>query len=89
MAKITQHLSIQTKVKKAYKRLYLCRLCFAVVFLYTPEILNTNIEQEDQNMPRIRTPREVEFLEYFRRIDKRPIMEILSEFRSSSDVTHK
>ena len=32
-------------------------------------------------MPRIRTAREVEFLEYFRRIDKRPIMEILSEFR--------
>lgn len=84
MAKVTQHLSIQTKVKKACKRLYLCQLCFAVVFLYTPEILNTNIEKEDQNMPRIRTLREVEFLEYFRRIDKRPIMEILSEFRSSS-----
>ncbi len=35
-------------------------------------------------MPRIHTLREVEFLEYFHRIDKRPIMEILSEFRSST-----
>jgi hypothetical protein len=84
MAKITQHLSKQIKAKKACKRMYLWQLCFAVVFLYTPGILNSNIEQEDHNMPRIRTPREVEFLEYFRRIDKRPIMETLSEFRSSS-----
>jgi hypothetical protein len=84
MAKVTQHLSKQIKVKKPCNRLCLWQLCVAVVFLYTPGILNTNIEQEDHNMPRIRTPREVEFLEYFRRIDKRPIMEILSEFRSST-----
>ncbi len=84
MAKVTQHLTKQIKVKKACNRVYLWQLCFAVVFLYTPGTLNTNIEQEDHNMPRIHTPREVEFLEYFRRIDKRPIMQILSEFRSST-----
>ena len=83
MAKVTQHLSDQVKVKKSYKFRYLLRLCVAVVFLYTPEILNTNIEQEDHNMPRIRTPQEVEFLEYFRRIDKSPMTEILPQYRST------
>jgi hypothetical protein len=83
MAKVTQNLSNQIKVKKSYKFRYLLQLCVAVVFLYTPEILNTNIEQEDHNMPRIRTPQEVEFLEYFRRIDKSPITEILSQYRST------
>ncbi len=83
MAKVTQHLSNQIKVKKPYKFQYLLQLCVAVLFLYTPEILNTNIEQEDHNMPRIRTPQEVEFLEYFRSIDKSPITEILSQYRST------
>ena len=83
MAKVTQHLSNQIKVKKPYKFQYLWQLCVAVLFLYTPEILNTNIEQDNHNMPRIRTPQEVEFLEYFRSIDKSPITEILSQYRST------
>jgi len=47
MTKVTQHLSKQIKAKKSYNYLYLCKLCLAVVFLYTPGILNTNIEQEE------------------------------------------
>ena len=83
MAKVTQHFSNQVKVKKPYKFRYLLQLCVVALVLYTPEILNINIEQEDHNMPRIRTPQEVEFLEYFRRIDKSPITEILSQYRST------
>ena len=37
-------------------------------------------------MPRAYTPQEIEFLEYFRRIDKRAIKEILSQNRSTGPV---
>ncbi len=74
MAKITRHLSNQIEIKKFCKIRYLLKLCVAAVFLYAPGILNTNIEQEDRNTPRIYIPREVEFSEYFRRIDKSSIM---------------
>ncbi len=40
MAKVTQHLSKQIKVKKSCNRLYLWQLCVAVVFLYTPGMRN-------------------------------------------------
>ena len=65
-----------------------CHLPLAALMLvlYTPEILNTNIEQEIQNMPIIRTPQEKEFLQYFRRIDKRAIRNILSQFRSTGPI---
>jgi hypothetical protein len=54
--------------------------------MYTPEILNTNIEQEVQNMSRMRTPKESEFLEYFRGINKHSIDTILSRYRSTGPV---
>jgi hypothetical protein len=37
-------------------------------------------------MPRARTPQETEFLDYFRRIDKRAIGEILSQYRSTGPL---
>jgi hypothetical protein len=57
--------------------------------LYTPEILNANIEQGAQNMSRIRTPEESEFLKYFRRINKRSIDNILSRYRSTGPVGYE
>ena len=54
--------------------------------LYTPVILNANIEQEDPNMALSHTPKEVEFQEYFRRIDKSAVNEILSQYRSTGPV---
>jgi hypothetical protein len=83
MAKVTQDFSDRLMAKKSYKFRYLLVLFILGIVLYTPEILNINIEQEDRNMPRERTPQEIEFLEYFRRIDKRPIKEILSQYRST------
>lgn len=53
---------------------------------YTPVILNTNIEQEVPYMARLHTPHEVEFLEYFHRINKSAINEILSQYRSTGPV---
>lgn len=57
------------------------------LILYTPEILNTNIEQpaclagrEVQKMVRSYTPQQSQFLDYFRNIDKRAIEKILAEF---------
>ncbi len=40
-------------------------------------------------MPRLRTPQEVEFLEYFSRIDKSAIKEILSQYRSTGPVGYE
>ena len=54
--------------------------------LYAPGILNTNIEQEVQAMPIIHTPEEKEFLQYFRKINKSAIENILSQYRSSGPV---
>jgi hypothetical protein len=57
-----------------------------VIILYTPEILNTNIEQEIQEMPRKYTPQEKQLLEYFHSIDKHAIKEILSEYHSTGPI---
>lgn len=54
-----------------------------VLFLYTPLILNTNIEQEVRNMVRKYTKEEQKFIEYFRQIDTEAITEILSHYRST------
>ena len=69
MAKVTQDYSDRLMAKKSYNFRYLLVLFILGLVLYTPEILNINIEQEDRNMPRERTPQEIEFLEYFRRIE--------------------
>jgi len=86
MVKVTQGFSDRIKAKKSCKLQYFLPLCVLVLVLYTPEILNTNIEQETWNMPRSRTVQEVEFLEYFRRIDTRSIKEIFSQYRSTGPV---
>lgn len=86
MGKVTQDFSDRLMTKKSYNFLYLFALFILGFILYTPEILNINIEQEDRNMPRAYTPQEVEFLEYFRGIDKRVIKKILSQYRSTGPV---
>jgi hypothetical protein len=86
MVKVTQDFGNNRIAQKTFNFQYLLQLCVVALVLYTPEILNSNIEQEGQNMPRARTPQEVEFLEYFRHIDKSAIKEILSKYRSSGPV---
>ena len=86
MGKVTQDFSDRLMTKKSYNFQYLLAFFILGLVLYTPEILNINIEQEDRNMPRAYTPQEIEFLEYFRRIDKRAIKEILSQSRSTGPV---
>jgi len=70
-------------INKYCKFKYLIQLSILAIMLYTPVILNTNIEQGDTYMARSHTPQEVEFQEYFRSIDKSAINEILSQYRSS------
>lgn len=86
MAKVTQDFSDRIKAKKSCKFHYFLQLYVVVLVLYTPKILNTNIEQEERNMPHARTPQEAEFLEYFRRIDKKAIKEIFTQYRSTGPV---
>ena len=57
-----------------------------VCLLYTSGILNTNIEQEAQQMARNYTPQERQLLDYFRSIDKRAIEKILSDYHSTGPI---
>ena len=61
-------------------------LLLIMFLLYTPKILNTNIEQEEQNMARNYTPQETQFLDYFRNIDNQAIEKILSEYHSTGPI---
>ena len=61
-------------------------LCYMVCVLYTVKILNTNIEQEVQDMARKYTPQERQFLDYFHSIDKHAIEGILSEYHSIGPI---
>ena len=54
-----------------------------VIALYTPEILNTNIEQEIHKLLRKYTPQEKQLLEYFHSINKRAIEKILTDYHST------
>ena len=54
-----------------------------VPVLCYPETLNTNIEQEAQNMGQKYTPQEKQFLDYFHSIDKQSIEKILSKYHST------
>lgn len=83
MAKVTQDFSDRIKAKKSFKFHYFLQLSVVAIVLYTPETLNTNIEQENRNMPHAHTPQEAKFLEYFRCIDKRAIKEIFTQYRST------
>jgi hypothetical protein len=84
MVEVTQDFRACPQSIKFYNLPYYLNLLVLPLVLYTPEILNTNIEQEAQNMPR--TPQESEFLKYFRSIDKRSIDNILSQYRSTGPV---
>jgi len=86
MVEVTQHFNACRLTMRGYKFRYYLSLWVLLLVLYTPEILNANIEQEAQNMSRLRTPEESEFLKYFRRINKRSIDNILSRYRSTGPV---
>jgi len=86
MAKVTQDLRSRFQDMHSRNIKYFIQLCVVAIVLYTPEILNSNIEQEYQNMIRTRTPQEAEFLEYFRSIDKRAIKYILDQYRSTGPI---
>jgi len=84
--KVTQDFSTFIRSIKSYNLRYYLRLSVLSLVLYTPGILNTNIEQEVHNMSHMRTPQESEFLKYFRSINKRSIDNILSRYRSTGPV---
>ncbi|HEA66199.1 MAG TPA: transposase [Desulfobacterales bacterium] len=86
MAKATQNLKIRLNARNIYHFKWLFLICLVVVLLYTPEILNTNIEQEYRKMPHIRTSQEIEFLKCFRSICKHTIKNILDQNRSTGPV---
>jgi hypothetical protein len=86
MVKVTQNFNNRFMTSKFCNIQYLIQISILALMLYTPVILNSNIEQEDPNMTRSHTPKEVEFQEYFRRIDKSAINEILSQYRSTGPV---
>ena len=86
MVEVTQDFNACRLTMRGYKFRYYLSLWVLLLVLYTPEILNANIEQEAQNMSRLRTPQESEFLRYFRRINKRSIDNILSRYRSTGPV---
>jgi len=86
MAEVTQDYNACPLSIKAFRILYYLGFWVLLLVLYTPEILNANIEQEAQNMSRVRTLQESEFLKYFRDINKRSINNILSRYRSTGPV---
>ena len=86
MVEVTQDFNACRLTIKTYKFQYYLSLWVLLLVMYTPEILNTNIEQEVQNMSRMRTTQESEFLKYFRCINKRSIDNIFSRYRSTGPV---
>jgi hypothetical protein len=86
MVEVTQDFNACRLTIKTYKFQYYLSLWVLLLVMYTPEILNTSIEQEVQNMSRMRTTQESEFLKYFRCINKRSIDNILSRYRSTGPV---
>jgi len=86
MVEVTQDFSYCRLTVKTYNLRYYLSFLVSLLVLYTPGILNANIEQEAQNMSRVRTPQESEFLKYFRCINKRSINNILSRYRSTGPV---
>ena len=86
MGKVTHNFNVCRLIIKAFKFPYYLSLWVFLLVLYTPEILNANIEQEPQNMSRIRTSQESEFLNYFRCINTHSINTILSRYRSTGPI---
>ena len=86
MVKVTQVFGNRNLKGKLNNFLKYFSLWTITLVLYTPTILNSNIEQEVRNMAHARTLDETEFLEYFRSIAKHPIERILSQYRSTGPV---
>jgi len=86
MVEVTQDFNARRLTIKSHKFPCYISLWFLLLVLYTPEILNTNIEQGVQNMSRMHTPKESEFLKYFRCINKHSIDTILSRYRTTGPV---
>lgn len=86
MAKVTQHFEGMRTSVKFYNLFIIGVLSCIVSFLYTLGILNTNIEQEVQKMSRHYTPQEKNLLDYFHRIDRDAIEQILSEYHSTGPL---
>jgi hypothetical protein len=86
MLQVTQHFKDSHPTIKARRSQYYLSFLVLLLILYTPQILNANIEQESQNMSPIRSPQELEFLKYFRQINKQGIDNILSRYRSTGPV---
>ena len=74
------------KIMKFHNYLLLYLLCYIICVLYTPELLNTHIEQEVQELTPKYTPQERQLLEYFRSIDNHAIEKILSEYHSTGPI---
>ena len=85
-AKVTQHFAGSWISIRSHNLLIIILLYYIVCFLYTPEILNTNIEQEVQKMARHYTPEEKIIIDYFRNIDRDAIEKLFSEHHSTGPV---
>ena len=83
MRKVTQNILLLAKLMKFHNYLLIFLLYYIISILYTLEILNTNIEQEVQELTRKYTPQERQFLDYFQSIDKHAIKKILSKYHST------
>lgn len=83
---VTQDFSDRFKAKKPWKFRDSLQLYVVAFVLYTPRILNTNIEQEHRKMPPSHTSLEMEFLNYFRSINKRAIKDIFAQHHSTGPV---
>lgn len=86
MTRVTQAFRGLILSKKRELLRYLLQLSAVAFLLYTPGILNANIEQECQAMPRDRTSQEKEFLSYFRSIEKEAIKDVLAQKRSTGPL---
>ena len=86
MSQVTQAFRGVIPAEKRKILNYLLHLSAVAFVLYTPEILNANMEQGYRNMPRDRTSQETEFLEYFRSIEKQAIKDVLAQHRSTGPV---
>jgi hypothetical protein len=64
MAKVTQDLRSRFQDINPRNIKYFMQLCVVAIVLYTPEILNSNIEQEYQKMTQNRNAQEPQFLGY-------------------------
>jgi hypothetical protein len=83
MTKVTQGFENNQKVMNISIFLVLFKLALTAPIQYTPGILNTNIEQEVQEMAHRYTTEEKQFLDYFHSVNKQAIENILADYHST------